>query len=417
MSRCQLQRLLPGPEPCVSKSGKESALIEKVKPRSNTQDISQALAIIRPIGHHKLDISVHGKFNLFSSVTYVCSDSDPTQWAWLSSERFRVLRLGIRPILPVDPIRLRDGKYGLNSWSFLEGLDTVAKHVDFIDTSELCTFFSRQCATLARKFGKRLITTVIETIPNHITSLVPPYSWNTKYVAKNTDLFIVPTQRSREFLISLEIENEKIKQVRFGVDLEQFHPTRRRLGDGPVRILFASPLTRKRGLPHLLAAFKHLCQQTLNVEMLVCGTGPLEGLLLDYCRRYPIRYLGAVHWKEMPEVYRQCDIFCLPGNDVYKYGLKLTEDGQYSSVVLEAMACGLPIVTTDSGTYPELVGPRNFIVPQGSIESLVNALSSLISDPDKRKHLGNYNAERAKELFDGRRQCEEYAAALMETLS
>jgi glycosyltransferase involved in cell wall biosynthesis len=370
--------------------------------------------MVRPVGHHRLNIAVFSKYCPFKSIRYASGDADPHSWNWLPNSRLKIEKLPIRPILGIDPIYLRDGTYRLTSWALLDGLEKVIIDADFVDTAELNTFFSRQCATLAHKHGKKLVTTVVETIPWHISTLIPPYSWNTRFVAKQTDLFVVPTRRSQNFLLSIGVEESKVKVIPFGVDVEFFAPRSAEKSDEKTRILFVSPLISKRGLPELLLAFSELCRTTNQVELWVCGDGPLRGMVSEHSRKYPIKYLGDIQWTSMPEIYRQCDIFCLPGRDIFQFGIKVTEDGQYTTVVLEAMASGLPVIVSDSGAYRELVGPENLVVRQRSVRELLSALELLMADRAKRRRVAQSNRKRAFELFNGRRQCKEYASALME---
>jgi|GEM_PF-1706324 len=385
--------------------------MEKLKVMYN-----KILAIVRPIGHHKLNILVNEKYSLFKHIIYITNNLNADEWRWLNLRKIELINLKIEPLLLLDPIYIRDGCYGLTSWAYLKNLEKYLLEADFIDTAEVFTFFSYQCARISQKLGKPLIVSAIETIPKHITSYVPPYSLITKYVGRRADLFVVPSVRSRDYLVSIGIKEGKIRVIPFGVDVERFYPKQDDAKREIIRILFVSPLTEKRGLPYILYVFPKLCSEYKNLELWICGKGPLEGLVKEFAKKYPIRYLGFVPWMKIPEIYRMCDIFVLPSRDIYRFGIKLSEDGQWTTVVLEAMASGLPLIVSDSGTYPEMVGSDNFIVAQGDVKQLYESLRILVEDEALRRKIGASNRMRAEELFDGKKCCESYAKAVMELL-
>ena len=98
-------------------------------------------------------------------------------------------------------------------------------------------------------------------------------------------------------------------------------------------------------------------------------------------------------------------MFCCPSVDSRLFGWTHWEE-QFGFGLVEAMGSGLPIVSTDCGAIPEVVGSQNLIVPQGSVMSMIPALDKIGDDRGLRFSLGNENRSRAEHLFDVEKQSE-----------
>ncbi|MDI6856330.1 MAG: glycosyltransferase family 4 protein [Candidatus Thermoplasmatota archaeon] len=295
--------------------------------------------------------------------------------------------------------------HGILQWTYLEGLEKYIMDADYIFTVETYSFLSRQCANIANRFKKSLVISVFETIPNIIYHKLPPYIQNTKVVVEKTDLFRAYTNRAKSYLMSLSVPEEKIKVIYDGLNLNKFYPRKEPFQRFVPRILFVGNLIPQKGVKKLLEAFSLLCKNDVKAELWICGGGKLEPMVREYARKYPIKHLCFVEHDKIPDVYRQCDIFCLPSHDLSIFGVKVWEE-QFGMALVEAMASGLPIVTTNSGAIPEVVGSENVVVPQGSVKELYLALGDLIEDVKKRRQIGVSNRKRALELFDARKNCE-----------
>jgi glycosyltransferase involved in cell wall biosynthesis len=174
-----------------------------------------------------------------------------------------------------------------------------------------------------------------------------------------------------------------------------------------------SQLHPRRGIVECLSAFCELFKTHPEAELWIAGDGILRRYLESYATRYPIKLLGHVPYRDLPELYQHADIFCLPGKDTRAFGLRILEDGQYTISVLEAMASGLPVVVSSSGAYRELVDPHNAFVRQGSVKSLYDALLTLVENEKERRKIGVSNRNWTIERFDAAVQCREYARALL----
>jgi glycosyltransferase involved in cell wall biosynthesis len=374
------------------------------------------LATVRGVGNHHLEITDAERFGTFDRIKFIAGDLNFQDWKSIGISRVELIRLRIRPFFYIDPIKIRYGHYDLHSWAYLTDLEKYLDDADLINTGELSPFYSRQCANLARKLKKPLVTTVLETLPGHITTWVPPYSLNTKYVANRTDLFVALWEKCKKYVLSLGVDEEKIRVIPQGLDLQIFHPPREGKVGSKLRILFVGWLVERKGLRELLAAFAHLCSiYGQSIELWIRGNGSLAELVEAYAKRYPIKMFPRIPWFELANLYRECDIFCFPVKPRYELGIMIQED-QPAFSLLEAMASGLPIVSSNIGAIPEAVGYQNLLVTPGSVKELIEALSLLIEDKSLRDRLGRSNRRRAEELYDGHTQWIKYEKAMMDLL-
>ncbi|MFC1711397.1 glycosyltransferase family 4 protein [Patescibacteria group bacterium] len=322
--------------------------------------------------------------------------------------------LKFKPWFLIDPIKLIQGKTSHRSWNKVIGLEKYLKEVDVVNTLEMVYFFSAQAAGLAQKHKKLMTTTIWTSFP-HPSWFIPPYCFNVRKTLKLTDLFLAKSNRAAEnYLRFLKVPEKKIKVIFPGVNLKRFYPPKRKTWQG-IRVLFVGQLVESKGLDDLLAVFPKLSRQFSKLELWICGQGKLEDRLNQASREWPIKYLGFVDYLKMPDIYRSVDIFIMPSKDVYHLGIKFGEEF-FSYVLLEAMASGLPIITSRCGGIEEEVGKENLLIRQGDRKAILKALVGLVSDQEARKQLGRKNRKRAKKLFDLKKQARKTEEAILKFL-
>jgi glycosyltransferase involved in cell wall biosynthesis len=178
-----------------------------------------------------------------------------------------------------------------------------------------------------------------------------------------------------------------------GVNLSQFRPVVKK-NPIPVIVLVARML-RDKGVNEYVAAAHQLHEEGVVARFLLVGApDPMNPTSI------PEKTLNAWHgskglewvgWcQDIPEVLERCDVMCLPS---YREGLPKS--------LIEAAACGLPIVTTDTPGCREVVrnGYNGFLVPVREVPELVKALKNLIQNPELRDQLGRNSVEIATEEF------------------
>jgi glycosyltransferase involved in cell wall biosynthesis len=251
---------------------------------------------------------------------------------------------------------------------------------------------------LAQKYHKKIVTILWATIPNHISSWLPPYGFITKKVVGTTDLFILRDKTAVNFAKSIGVPDGKIKVIYKGIDLEKFYPNKEKVSGRPVNILYVGKLVKSKGIFDLIKAFKMLNADGLNVTLTLTGAGDIGNIINE-----KIKILGFVGYDKLPEIYRGADIFCSPSKEIKMFGIKIWEE-YFSYTLMEAQAAGLPIVATKSNGVIEEVDPRNEFIEKGDVLALYKSLKKLVENKELCKKLGEINRKRATEIFDAKVQ-------------
>lgn len=156
-----------------------------------------------------------------------------------------------------------------------------------------------------------------------------------------------------------------------------------------VRILFLSRLLREKGIFEVVNAFKNLRTKFPNLELIIAGDGKDFDNVSEYVENdSDIIMTGHVDGNEKIDLFKKCQIFCLPS---YSEGLPTS--------VLEAMAFGLPIITTPVGGLKDFFqeGKMGYLVDLKKVDELEQKLTLLISDKHLIIEIGKYNHVYAKE--------------------
>ena len=185
-----------------------------------------------------------------------------------------------------------------------------------------------------------------------------------------------------------------VRVIRHGVELDRFKPRLRPTaladaGVADVQIVTVGRLVAKKGFPDLLQAISRLRASGRRVECQVYGDGPLLGALTEL--RDSLGLADAVHFAG--ERSREAIISALHGADVFVLTPTVGEDGDRDgipNVLVEAMACGLPVVSTSVGGIPELVthGENGFLTSPGDVAGIERHLLTLLDTPQLRREMG-----------------------------
>jgi len=192
----------------------------------------------------------------------------------------------------------------------------------------------------------------------------------------------------------------KIRIVRCGVPLEAFPPRRRQPPGEPPEMLFLAQLAPRKGAFYLVEACRVLANRGASFRCTILGGGPegkrLERLVFDYGLHDRIRMCGPKPQEEIRSYLEQTQLFVLPcvaapGGDL---------DG-IPVVLMEAMAMGIPVLSTPVSGIPELIedGLTGVLVAPGDGVALADAAAELLADREKRDRLGQAGRRKVAREF------------------
>lgn len=285
---------------------------------------------------------------------------------------------------------------------------------DVVQSWELFTDWSAQAAEARDRYGTPLAVMVWDNIPFNMERN-PVRRAIKRRVAQRADRFIVHTERSRRMLTIEGLDPARIEQFDPGIDLDAFAPGpggRARLGVDPEDfvILFVGWLLPRKGIDFLVLALRELLNDATlrshRPRLVMVGSGPgrdrverlIERLdLADACR-----FAGAVAYEDMPAVYRAADVFVLPSIAMPDW------QEQFGMALIEAMACGLPVIATQSGAIPEIAGDAAVLCQPNDFLALYEAVKQLMLDAEAREE----RAARSRDTALRRFSLDAYAQAL-----
>ncbi len=292
------------------------------------------------------------------------------------------------------------------------GLDKRLKGFDIVHSWDLCFYHTYQAAKLKKKYGYKLVLTTAENVP-FLFGKNPFSKKRIERIVQSADMFLPLTKRAAEALTLRGVSADRIEVVPFGVDTTRFYhseETRKFYNDkfdisgGDLVILYIGRLSKYKGLFELVYAAKRILEdediKDRNIKFVLVGDGPIKNKIKARLRHLKIdenfRIIGGIDYSEIPRIHNIADIFVLP-SIVSPRGRE-----QFGLVLIESMACSKPVVSTFTGSIPEVVGEAGLLVQSNDHYSLYQAFKKLILDENLRIKLGELGRKRVMENFDSK---------------
>lgn len=234
------------------------------------------------------------------------------------------------------------------------------------------------------------------------------YNWLVRRVFRNADFLIANTRNTmRVMREDWDVPAARLRLMHPGVDTRRFKPAGRDpavrnalgWGDRPV-VLTVSRLQLRKGHDQMVRAMPMIRQAIPNVLYAIAGEGEerprLQELVTQLNLTGHVQFLGEVDEGRLVQCYQQSDLFVLPnrqvGKDIEGFGL----------VLLEAQACGKPVIAGASGGTAETMQAMRtgLAVPCETPDELARSVSELLSDPERLASMGNDARSWAVENFE-----------------
>ena len=222
----------------------------------------------------------------------------------------------------------------------------------------------------------------------------PPFNWMERYTLEQADACIAGNHDAEKVWRAKGYRGliEVIPQ--FGVDPNLFAPASRDESTSQFVIGYAGRFVAEKGIDLLLRA---LAKLDGNWRVDLMGGGPEQARLIDLARRLHIaervRFLPWVASTETPACYRSYNVFVLPSRSRPNW------IEQFGRVLIEAMACGTPVIGSTCGEIPNVIGEAGLIFPEGNVEALRDRLARLQHDPALCAELARRGRQRVLDHF------------------
>ncbi|MHA7924492.1 MAG: glycosyltransferase family 4 protein [Marinobacter sp.] len=306
---------------------------------------------------------------------------------------------------------LSNAEWGLRSWSGLRfylrvwrKLRTIAK-LERIDQVHCGRILPEGVAALMLKITSRVPYSCYvhgEDVETALTSR--ELTWLTRQVMKHADKIICNSENSFRILREKwALMPDKIVVMTPGVDVDHFRPdpaTPSPPGwDGKINILTVGRLQRRKGQDMMIRALPALVREFPNINYAIIGGGSERPVLEEIAHELgvsdKVQFLGEVDDSEMIACYRHCDFFVLPNRRVGN------DDEGFGMVLLEAQACGRPVLAGASGGTRETLeeGVTGIMVDCTVPENIVDAVTDLLRNPEQLDSMGEQGRQHVETRF------------------
>jgi glycosyltransferase involved in cell wall biosynthesis len=244
-------------------------------------------------------------------------------------------------------------------------------------------------------------------------------------ILRRADAFIAISSVIADELRSHGVEAERIQSIPNSVDIERFSPVaadkKNRLRDSmaiprDTRVgVYTGRLASTKGLPLLLRSWESVVERHPDALLLLVGTGgvglqncesDLRNYVSDHALERNVRFTGSVD--NVHQYLQASDFFVFP-----------TEREAFGISVIEALACGLPVVTTATGGIRDIVTDRKnaLVVPVNDEEALVLALEIVLQDGDINESMARSGRRLATERYSERKVLQRYGQLVSDLMS
>jgi glycosyltransferase involved in cell wall biosynthesis len=210
--------------------------------------------------------------------------------------------------------------------------------------------------------------------------------------------FIAVSNILRQTAIDFGVPKDRLVVCYTGIDVRKFQPGCKPISERARRVVFVGRLVEMKGCAYLIEGFQEIARSIPDAELVVIGDGPLRGDLQALARKLDVRvqFVGAVTQDIVRQHLNEARVLCLPSI--------IASNGNYESfgmVLLEAQACGVPVVTSAPGGREALAdGLTGFLFPEKDVRSLVRRVCNILGNNELARSMSEAGPARVRQNFD-----------------
>lgn len=275
-------------------------------------------------------------------------------------------------------------------WLFLNDFKPDVVQVEH-EVFSLCAF---ELAIWSRLTGKPL---VIFGWENMERTLPLPRRWVRQFVLNTAQLILPGNQDGGNLLRQWGYTGlmEVIPQI--GVDTQLFAPKAIQKQNEVFNIGFLGRLVPEKGIDTIFCAVRQLRDKGLKCQVTICGSGSGEDALRQEAQKQQIADLviwrGGVRHEQAPTEISNFDALVLPSRTT------ATWKEQFGHVLIEAMAMGVPVIGSDSGEIPNVIGRSDLVFGEGNSQALTAILERMICEYSWWEEVGKYGLDRVEKYY------------------
>ena len=214
-----------------------------------------------------------------------------------------------------------------------------------------------------------------------------------KFVAKRLKKIVVPSNSSMDDIKDeFRVDKNKMERVMNGIDLNVFYP------DSKIRkipfklVTVASADVPLKGLDYLLKALSDLAEVYSDISLSIIGEqkkgGHTERLIKKLNLEKRVNFYSNLTQEDLRKTYCEAELAIIPS--LYE---------GFGFAAIEAMACGVPLISSSGGALPEVIKDTGIIIPPKNAKEIYNSVDFLLSSPKSAKELAEKGLQRANSKF------------------
>ena len=240
------------------------------------------------------------------------------------------------------------------------------------------------------------------TFQNISKTYPPPFNWIENYCLRRCAGWLASGASVCQALSSRGYAEKPHRIIPLGVDMDHFSPNpEARLtvfqdlawpSNGPPVLGYLGRLLPEKGLALLMQALDSL---STPWRALFVGSGPMEGALRAWSARYGdrVRVATDISHSHVPRYLNVMDLMCAPSQTTIRWR------EQFGRMIIEAFACGVPVIASDSGEIPQVVGNAGILVAESDVSLWTGKIGELVENLPLRSELSAAGLERARSLY------------------